>query len=665
MATTRTISTLAGVAIAVVLLGVARPAAGDQPAPAPQAQHESNEYEEYEEEGYAAAKPRRQEPDAIEAAFTRESYTPGTTARLRIWTSVPGPATVAVYHIGRERVRTVGDKQLQGTPTGFTRRVTSLRAGGTLAVPIGDWPSGLYFAKLSSPERIGFATFVVAPKRLGTNRVAVVLPTRTWQSYNFRDDDGDGDGDTWYATRGQIQARLGRPFLNRGVPPHFRKYDLRFLHWLHDTGRGVDVLAQEDLDETNGAALARAYDLLVFPGHHEYVTTAEYDAVAGFRNRGGNLIFLSANNFFWRIDVRGSVMTRVAKWRELGRPEAALLGVQYIGNDMGEHRGPWLVKRGGHTSWLFAGIKLRRGRAFSDAGIEIDAVAPSSPRGTQIVAEIPNLLGPGMTAHMTYYETSRGAKVFSAGAFTLAGSVRQPAVRRLLTNLWERLARPGDGGGSTLRAPTLAGGDSLPASSVRGVAHRLPQYPSPELATDFERAEASRLLAEMESAVAGWRDPRDAAAAGFDTRRPRRRAGDNSVMWLHAERRQYHNDDSYLDPSRPDTLIYADVPGFPLVLVGVMFSMPRGLTGSSPGGAITRWHWHDVCASAVKRGTKPLPDGSCPPGTALRGGSEMMHVWFTGDLRSAYAIHAPVHELCLARLVAPKACNHAEHEHGE
>ena len=61
---------------------------------------------------------------------------------------------------------------------------------------------------------------------------------------------------------------------------------------------------------------------------------------------------------------------------------------------------------------IFAGIKLRERNAFSDAGIEIDAVAPSSPRGTRVLAEILNLLGPGLTAHMTYYETSAGAKVF-------------------------------------------------------------------------------------------------------------------------------------------------------------------------------------------------------------------------------------------------------------
>ncbi len=40
-----------------------------------------------------------------------------------------------------------------------------------------------------------------------------------------------------------------------------------------------------------------------------------------------------------------------------------------------------------------------------------------------MLAEIPDLFGKGFTAQMTYYETPSGAKVFAAGAFTLAGSV--------------------------------------------------------------------------------------------------------------------------------------------------------------------------------------------------------------------------------------------------
>ena len=438
MATTRITSTVVGLAVTIVLLVPASAPGEHIPAAAQHAEHDHEE-NEYEEEGYAAAKARHQEPDAIEAAFPLESYRPGATAVLRVWTPTRG-ATIRVFHVGPERQLTVGNNEMEGVPVNEPHRVATLRSGTKIAIEIGDWPSGLYFAKLTSPGRVGFAPFIVRPKRLGEHRVAIVLPTRTWQAYNFRDDGGDGQGDTWYATQGHLQSGLGRPFLNRGVPPHYRQYDVRFLRWLHQTGREVDVLSQAELDGTTGARLAAAYELLVFPGHHEYVTEGEYDAVEGFRDRGGNLIFLSANNFFWRIDLQGRTMTRVAKWRDLGRPEASLLGVQYIGNDRGEHRGPWLVGPAAADSWIFEGVQLKYGNELSNAGIEIDAVAPSTPRGTRVLAVVPDLLGPGLTAHMTYYETKAGAKVFAAGAFTLAGGIRKPAVQRLMANLWERLA---------------------------------------------------------------------------------------------------------------------------------------------------------------------------------------------------------------------------------
>ena len=80
----------------------------------------------------------------------------------------------------------------------------------------------------------------------------------------------------------------------------------------HLTRGGVDYLSDADLNGTTGAKLRKAYQLLIFEGHHEYVTQHEYDAVTNFRDRGGNLIFLSANNFFWKITISNNVMTRVA-----------------------------------------------------------------------------------------------------------------------------------------------------------------------------------------------------------------------------------------------------------------------------------------------------------------------------------------------------------------
>ena len=384
---------------------------------------------------------RKNDPLAIEAYFPRESYRPGTTARLHFATTLRG-VRLQFFHVGPESGKTVGNMQMRGVPVTAPVLLPQIVAGGSSRLTIGNWPTGLYFAQLTAPGgRIGYAPFVVPPKHLGQARIAVVLPTRTWQAYNFRDDDGDGRGDTWYATRGHYTARLYRPFLNRGVPPHFRSYDLYFLHWLSRSGKRVDILSQAELDAIRDpAVLRRAYDLLVFPGHHEYVTTAEYDAVEGFRDRGGSLVFLSANNFFWRIDLDRGLMTRVAKWRELGRPEAALIGVQYIANDMGQHRGPWLLRKTPATNWLFSRTGSGAGEAFSNAGIEIDHTAKASPRGTQVIAEIPNLLGPGLTAQMTYYSTARRAKVFSAGAFSLAGSIRQKPVAQLLENIWDQVA---------------------------------------------------------------------------------------------------------------------------------------------------------------------------------------------------------------------------------
>jgi len=380
---------------------------------------------------------------SVEAAFGRESYAAESSATLAFFNVARG-VSITLFHAGPETTPTVGNDEMEGIPVGEPRRVGSVRPGVVVRLPLGPWPTGVYFARLQADDgRVGFAPFVLRPVRFGESRVAVVMPTMTWQAYNIRDDDGDGKGVSWYARWTVHTARLARPFLDCGVPYHFRNYDLPFLRWLAAKGYAADFLADDDLDRRlNARQLAHDYDLIVFPGHHEYVTTREYNAIAGFRDRGGNLAFLSANNFFWQIVKHGDVMQRTEQWRELGRPEAALIGVQYRGNDDGRHRGPWIVRDSQAAEWLFAGTGLVDGSTFDSGGIEIDHTAASSPPSVHVLAEIPKLFGPGYTAQMTYYRTTYGAKVFAAGAFTLAGSVAQPVVSKLMDNLWLYLSRP-------------------------------------------------------------------------------------------------------------------------------------------------------------------------------------------------------------------------------
>ena len=232
------------------------------------------------------------------------------------------------------------------------------------------------------------------------------------------------------------------------MPPRFKKHDRAFIRWLALTRTDVDFMAEDDLEPLGTGDRARSlYHLIAFPGHTEYVTRRAYDIVTRYRDLGGNLLFLSANNFFWRVDRSWRSLRRVRLWRELGRPEASLLGTQYKANDSGRRQGTFVVRNAAGARWLWAGTGLAEGSTFGEPvggfGTEIDAVAAASPRGTIVCAEIPDLFGPRLTAQMTYYETPAGARVFAAGTLDFGGSVLAWPMRRILGNVWARLTEPG------------------------------------------------------------------------------------------------------------------------------------------------------------------------------------------------------------------------------
>ena len=387
----------------------------------------------------------------IDVGFTRPNYAPGQVGVLHIATDAPS-LTLRVFQSGPEQVVTYADNQMAGTEVDEAPIQIDWQAyrdrQHQITYRIPDLKSGLYYVQLSSPDgRVGYAPFVVRPTQLGaTSRVLVVLPTNSWQAYNFEDVDGNGYGDTWYAGPPNRNVYLGKTYIARGQPPRFYRYDLPFLHWLYWSGKTAEFISDSDFDTITGAALARAYDLIIFEGHTEYVTEREYDAIERFRNLGGNLMFLSANNFFWKVKKTGQVLRKIAKWRDVGRPEAALTGVQYRANDDGQKQGLFIVQNAAAAPWLWDGTGLTDGSTLGQYvggyGIEIDSTTASSPPGTIVLAQIPDLFGPGLTAQMTYYETAAGAKVFAAGTLDFGGSATFWPVKRMLDNLWARLSVP-------------------------------------------------------------------------------------------------------------------------------------------------------------------------------------------------------------------------------
>src|SRR4029078_10110601 len=104
-------------------------------------------------------------------------------------------------------------------------------------VRAGDWPSGLYFLRISAADgRVGYAPLIVRPRLLGVWRVAVVLATQTWQAYNFTDANGDGWGDSWYVSGRNRSVDLTRPFLDFCLPFRFPDRVIHALTRVHVTG---------------------------------------------------------------------------------------------------------------------------------------------------------------------------------------------------------------------------------------------------------------------------------------------------------------------------------------------------------------------------------------------------------------------------------------------
>ena len=383
----------------------------------------------------------------IDAGFALPSYAPGQLAELEVATDAKA-LTFQVFAYGGGAFPSVRALRTSGQAMTPAAHVDWAAHGDAPAairvVRPGNWPSGLYFLRISADDgRVGYAPFIVRPRTLGTHRVAVVLATQTWQAYNFTDANGDGWGDSWYVSGRQRFVDVTRPFLDFGLPFRFHDWDLTFLTWLQQSGKQVDFISDQDLGAvTSGDELARSYDLVVFPGHEEYVTLQELNAVTRFRDLGGNLAFLAANNMFWRVGLDGPLMSKIALWRTQGRPEASLVGGQYAGSNHGAVQKPYVVTGADQAPWLFAGTGLVNGSTFGRYGIEIDSTTKSTPRGTIVLARIPDLLGRGRSAEMTYYETPAGAKVFAAGALNFAASAGQPPVSTLLENLLARLSVP-------------------------------------------------------------------------------------------------------------------------------------------------------------------------------------------------------------------------------
>ncbi len=396
--------------------------------------------------------PGRAGTSPLLAGFQARSYAPGQVAVLAIRGGDTNRARLQIFQAGAsgtpgQAAAPGWDKHTFGKPVTAPQKVRrpSGKSRWLVRVRLGSkWASGDYVARLTwGAQHTDYAPFVLRPSRLGTAPVLVVEPTNTWHAYDVV------DGDSWYLDPSVHVIDLSHPFASSrvsgtrvpaGLPQQFSRYDLGFLRWYWHSGYQADFISDDDLERVSSARQLSGYRLIVFAGHEEYVTSHTFDVITRYRNAGGNLAFLSANNFFYKVRVSGNTMTGRTRWRDLGRPEAALIGAQYAGWDEGKYPNqPYRIVNTAAAPWLFKGTGLHNGSRIGNYGIEVDEPNAASPPHTHVLAEIPNELGPGKPAEMTIYTRGRST-VFDAGAINFGASAHWPALSRFFSNLWSHLS---------------------------------------------------------------------------------------------------------------------------------------------------------------------------------------------------------------------------------
>jgi hypothetical protein len=300
-----------------------------------------------------------------------------------------------------------------------------------------DWVSGYYLAEAvqtsgSAAGTVATTWFIVrqaAPA--APSQVLVQVPVNTWEAYN----DWGGRGLYNFISERAARVSFLRPFAGDAQTPLWNELQLvRFLE-----REGYDVSYQIDADTDADPAGLSQHRLVLVNGHAEYWTMNErlgFDAAVA---AGTNLAFMGANDAFWHVEYEDGRTTihgekslydpnpdpamKTAMFREIGRPECLLEGVQHTNFTVYDHPLDYTVTpQGAADPWL-AGTGLTAGSTIAGVvGREHDALIPGCAPADTVDLFHYSGVEPVQNADALRYTAPSGARVFASGAynFTLA-----------------------------------------------------------------------------------------------------------------------------------------------------------------------------------------------------------------------------------------------------
>ena len=256
--------------------------------------------------------------------------------------------------------------------------------------------------------------------------------------------------------------------------------DTHLFGWLDHHGFDYDVITDEDL-HSEGYELLKDYEVVLTGTHPEYHSTRMWDAMKTWIDRGGRLMYMGGNGWYWRVgfhdELPGVIELRRAEdgirpwiaepgeyyqsfngeygglWRRIGRPPNVMAGIGFIaqGFDISSYYRKAPDAENPRASFVFEGVPdeiigdfgLVGGGA---AGIELDCITPelgSPPNMLRLASSeghsnmmllvneefgvVPANPGgdqnPRIHADMSFGETPAGGAIFATGSIAWCGSL--------------------------------------------------------------------------------------------------------------------------------------------------------------------------------------------------------------------------------------------------
>jgi len=214
-----------------------------------------------------------------------------------------------------------------------------------LTVP-DSMPSGLYAARLRAGDEEDYIPFVVRAAPGREKPIAFLLPSASYLAYanehmaanspiielvsgrlvpfdkyslflNEHREYGLSLYDTHSDGSGVCYSSRLRPILNMR-PKHISSLggagsslwqfnaDTHITDWLEALGHEFDVLTDEDLHQ-RGAAALRPYRVVLSGTHPEYHSPEMWEGLKAYLDRGGRLMSIGANGWYWKIAYHPSL----------------------------------------------------------------------------------------------------------------------------------------------------------------------------------------------------------------------------------------------------------------------------------------------------------------------------------------------------------------------